>query len=98
MTLAQPVSDQAAAQSAGNLLSELDREIYSQTRSQPLLLPLGHALEGDLQSLPEAELPVLARASAQHYRTLGRRIEILEQAVLGSQSSLFAHPQETAHD
>jgi hypothetical protein len=98
LELAQPYLDQAAAQSAGNFLADLDREIYAETRSQPLLLPLGHALEGDLQALPEAELPVLAQTSARHYRTLARRIAILERAVLGPQTSPILTPRRPAHD
>jgi ADP-heptose:LPS heptosyltransferase len=95
MELAQPYLGQAEARSAGSLLADLDREIYAETRSQPLLLPLGHALEGDLQALPEAELPVLAHTSAGHYRTLARRIAILERALLGPQISPLTYPQET---
>jgi hypothetical protein len=96
MELAGSALDPSAVQRAGNLLANLDREIYAETRAQPLLLPLGHALEGDLQSLPDAELPVLARESARHYRTLGRRAALLERAVLGSESSHLTPPQETS--
>jgi ADP-heptose:LPS heptosyltransferase len=94
--LGRQSADGAAARRAGLLLAEVDREIYAHARGQPLLLPLGYTLEGDLLSLPEAELSELALESAHHYRALHRRVLLLERAIRGPESSTLSLPKEAS--
>ncbi len=94
MGLGHPSADGAAARQAGNILAEVDQEIYGHARGQPLLLPLSYTLEGDLLSLPEAELPELALESAHHYRALRRRVALLERAIHGPDSPTLSLPKE----
>jgi hypothetical protein len=85
----------STARRHGARLGELDREIHAHARAQALLRPLAHALEGDLQSTPEGGLPEIARRSADHYRLLVRRIDLLERAVRGPNSNAFLFAKET---
>jgi ADP-heptose:LPS heptosyltransferase len=94
MALGHPSVDGAAARQAGEFLADIDKEIYAHAQGQPLLLPLGYTLEGDLLALPEAELPELALESAQHYRALERRVALLERAIRGPDSSTSSLPKE----
>jgi hypothetical protein len=94
--LGRQSADGAAARRAGLLLAEVDREIYAHARGQPLLLALGYTLEGDLLSLPEAELSELALEGAHHYRALHRRVVLLERAIRGPESSTLSLPKEAS--
>ena len=94
MGLGHPSVDGTAARQAGKTLAAVYEEIYGHARGQPLLLPLGYTLEGDLLSLPEADLPELALESAHHYRALRRRVALLEHAINGPESPTLSLPKE----
>ncbi|MFQ5513538.1 MAG: glycosyltransferase family 9 protein [Myxococcota bacterium] len=65
----------------GKRLKETDEAIYSVTRAEPLLSPLGLALEAELEDLPEADLATLANLSAGHYAKLLRRVSVLHDVI-----------------
>jgi ADP-heptose:LPS heptosyltransferase len=74
-------SDPAKTRSTGELLERCDEEAYGIGRSEPLLAPLGLSLEAALESLPEADLPALARKSADAYAALRRRAALVRDIV-----------------
>jgi ADP-heptose:LPS heptosyltransferase len=76
--LARARRDPGELKRIADLLAGCDREIAAVARAQPLLLPLGLALEGALESLPEAELDDLIEHSVQHYAALGRGARLIE--------------------
>ena len=79
--LAAATGEAAALRTHGERLEETKQSVESICRAQPELQPLGYALEADLASLPEGDLPVLARTSAAHYRALGERTRALAHIV-----------------
>jgi ADP-heptose:LPS heptosyltransferase len=62
-------------------LAGLEREIAAGARAQPLLAPLGLALEVGLESLPDAELEELIELCAGHYAALARGVALLENLI-----------------
>ena len=93
-----PALDPLRAKDHAAALEDIDQRIRALACAQPLLHPLGYALETDLQSLPEADLPILAQESARHYRALHRRASVLEAAVRGPDEPTSAPREETHHD
>lgn len=81
-------SDPGELKRVADQLAGCDREIVAGARAEPLLLPLGLALESGLESLPDAGLDELISESAQHYAALARACSLLAQ--------LFA-PRRPAH-
>jgi len=88
-------SQASALRDAGASIEAIDRRIYEIARSAPLLLPLGLALEGALESLESDDLPRIAATSASHYRDLRRRAEWLA-SLLGPAARASHAPGETA--
>lgn len=70
-----------ALKEAGDLLHKVDEEIYSISRAQALLAPLGYSLEAGLENLPDAELPTVGQISSDHYRNLYRRASVLDRLI-----------------
>lgn len=81
-----------ALREAGKTLHETDEAIYSIARSEPLLAPLGLALEVDLEELPEADLPTVASLGIRHYGSLRRRVAVLRE-LIGARTALTDPPQ-----
>jgi ADP-heptose:LPS heptosyltransferase len=88
LELARPAADPTCVKDRAAALQDVDERIREITRAQPLLHPLGYALDSDLQSLPEADLPILAQESARHYHALHRRTVVLESAVRGPDETI----------
>ncbi|MEE9281745.1 MAG: glycosyltransferase family 9 protein [Myxococcota bacterium] len=69
------------ARRAGDLLKRCDDEAFEIARSEPLLGPLGLSLETALESFSEADLPALARRSADEYALLRRRAALVRDVI-----------------
>ena len=72
---------------AAKALNETDTAIYTITRSEPLLAPLGLSLEGALEDLPNVDLPTLASLCNRHYEALRHRVRVLRK-IMGMESNL----------
>jgi hypothetical protein len=72
---------------AAKALNETDAAIYTITRSEPLLAPLGLSLEGALEDLPEVDLPTLASLCNRHYQALRHRARALRR-IIGMETHL----------
>lgn len=80
-SLARPGLPRARIADAGRRLRQIDERVGALGRAEPLVAPLSLALEDDLQTLPEADLPALAAASAARYRALARRAAVARAVV-----------------
>jgi len=76
--LARSKGDPGELKRVADELAGCDREIFASARAEPLLLPLGLALESGLESLPDAELDELIAESAEHYAALARACALLK--------------------
>jgi ADP-heptose:LPS heptosyltransferase len=83
---------------AGRELAELDARIYALGRAQPLLAPLCLALEGESESLPDADLPQVASASASNYRQLARGVARLRELIDGDPAPIHRAPLALAQE
>ena len=83
---------------AGRELAELDVRIYALGRAQPLLAPLCLALEGESESLPDADLPEVAAASSRNYRQLARGAERLCELIEGRPAPIHRPPLRLAQE
>lgn len=84
--------------SAGRELAELDARIYALGRAQPLLAPLCLALEGESESLPDADLAEVATASASNYRQLAQGTERLRELIEGRPTPFHRAPLQMAQE
>ena len=75
--MARASRDPGELKRGADQLAACDREIFSTARAQPLLAPLGLALEGGLESLPDADLDLLIELCEQHYAALARGIALI---------------------
>ncbi len=82
---------------AAKRLQQIDETLYAIARSEPLLTPLGLALEGSLEDLPEGDLPSLANICRQHYATLEIRARTLREIITPRALQTFAE-KEPRHD
>jgi ADP-heptose:LPS heptosyltransferase len=83
--LARARRDPGELKRGADQLAACDREIAGCARAEPLLLPLGLALEAALESLPEVELDVLIDESARHYAALARGTALLSNLLGASE-------------
>jgi ADP-heptose:LPS heptosyltransferase len=81
--LAELGRDPAEMRRAGEALAALDQQIYALCRAQPLLSPLGYALEGALEFLPGADLPEVVHAASNAYRSVRRQARVLSALLAG---------------
>lgn len=79
--LADPRGTGAGTHELAKQLVEIDEAIYSITRSEPLLAPLGLSHESDRSSLPDSDLPELAALTGPHYRALSLRVGVLRELI-----------------
>ena len=73
----------ALARRIGDTLAGIDAEIYRLGRSSPLIKPLCLSLEGESESLPEADVYTTAHAAALSYASLAHRADALRAFVVG---------------
>jgi ADP-heptose:LPS heptosyltransferase len=87
-----------ALRAAGRELAGLDARIYALGRSQPLLAPLCLALEGESESLPDADLDQVSAASSSSYRQLVRGAERLRELIEGRPPPIHRAPLGLAQE